>query len=400
MTSGWRTERPTSPMDPWNPLATDDPHLPPGVLLAADGGVSLAGLEWLGHRVYDPATRGFLSTDPLESVVGSGWSGNPYSYAGNDPMPALDPLGLRPVSDAELRAYRDGNNGAFSGAATFAAEMFRVEWENKELILAGLAVVGGIALMCTGVGGPVGLALLAGAGALVSGGISVASQKIEDGSVDWGRVGIDAAVGAVSGAAGAGVGAAFAKRGSTIMARTVGAAASGAAEGAVDRVGAYVAEPGPHTPEGLLAAGAENALIGAATARITAKMPPWLSVKEMKCFDNWVYRSRYTTEPTVMFRAGDINGFHAGEWWSTDAPLSVSRVRSEKALPPQWPNGDASHVNTGFASELPAGWPAYSGTVAPQRGPAGELYPGGTNQTYMPMVWNDVKEMQSWPLVP
>lgn len=133
VTSGWRTERPTSPMDPWNPLATDDPHLPPGVSLAADGGVSLAGLEWLGHRVYDPATRGFLSTDPLESVVGSGWSGNPYSYAGNDPMHALDPLGLRPVSDAELRAYRDGNNGAFPGAATFAAEMFQVEWENISL---------------------------------------------------------------------------------------------------------------------------------------------------------------------------------------------------------------------------------------------------------------------------
>lgn len=176
------------------------------------------------------------------------------------------------------------------------------------------------------------------------------------------------------------------------MALTVGAAASGAVGG----VGAYVAEPGPQTPEGLLAAGAENALIGATTVGI----PPRLSLKEMKRFDNWICRSRYTTEPTVMFRAGDINGFHAGEWWSTDAPLSFSLVRSEKALPPQWPNGHPSHVNTGFASELPAGWPAYSGTVVPQRGLAGELYPGGTHQTYMPMVWNDVKEMQSWPLVP
>ncbi|WP_146076007.1 hypothetical protein, partial [Rathayibacter toxicus] len=32
------------------------------------GGVAVAGVEWLGFRVYDPGTRGFLSVDPLEPV--------------------------------------------------------------------------------------------------------------------------------------------------------------------------------------------------------------------------------------------------------------------------------------------------------------------------------------------
>ncbi|WP_146076162.1 hypothetical protein [Rathayibacter rathayi] len=228
----------------------------------------------------------------------------------------------------------------------------------------------------------------------------MATQKAGTGSVDWGGVGIDAAVGAVSGAAGAGVGAAFAKLGSGIAVRTAGAAAGGASEGAANGAGTYFAEPGPHTLDGLVMATAENALIGGATGGITAKMPPWLSLKHMKNFDKWIYRSRYTTKPTVMFRAGDINGFHAGEWWSTDAPTSISRVRSEKALPPQWPECLPNEVNTGFAAEIPRGWASYQGTVAPQRGATGELYPGGTNQTYLPDVWNDVKETDSWRLAP
>ncbi|MDO6146238.1 RHS repeat-associated core domain-containing protein, partial [Paenarthrobacter aurescens] len=68
----------------------------------------MAGLEWLGKRAYDPATRGFLSTDPLAPVLGAGWDGNPYSYAGNNPLNTTDPTGLRPLSDADLKAY-DGS---------------------------------------------------------------------------------------------------------------------------------------------------------------------------------------------------------------------------------------------------------------------------------------------------
>ena len=59
--------------------------LPAGITLTGNGGLDIAGLEWLGARAYDPATRGFLSTDPLSPVLGAGWDGNPYAYAATTP---------------------------------------------------------------------------------------------------------------------------------------------------------------------------------------------------------------------------------------------------------------------------------------------------------------------------
>lgn len=121
-------------------------------------------------------------------MIGAGWAGNPYSYAGNDPLHAIDPLGLRPVTEDELTAYRESNNGALAAAGDWMSE-------NWEYVVAGAAIVVGVGLMFTGVGGPAGLALMASAGALVSGGISVASQKHQNGTVDWGKAGVDAAIG-------------------------------------------------------------------------------------------------------------------------------------------------------------------------------------------------------------
>jgi RHS repeat-associated protein len=47
------------------------------------------GLIYLRARAYDPATAQFLSVDPLRAV-----SGEPYSYAGDNPLNASDPTGL------------------------------------------------------------------------------------------------------------------------------------------------------------------------------------------------------------------------------------------------------------------------------------------------------------------
>lgn len=47
------------------------------------------GLIYLRARVYDPATAQFLSVDPLTAI-----SGEPYSYAGDNPMNETDPTGL------------------------------------------------------------------------------------------------------------------------------------------------------------------------------------------------------------------------------------------------------------------------------------------------------------------
>ncbi|MCT1368566.1 hypothetical protein M4D50_11235, partial [Rothia sp. p3-SID1597] len=38
--------------------------------LTAGGALSLGGLEWMGARVFDRGSRGFLSVDPLDPVVG------------------------------------------------------------------------------------------------------------------------------------------------------------------------------------------------------------------------------------------------------------------------------------------------------------------------------------------
>lgn len=47
------------------------------------------GLIYLRARTYDPATAQFLSSDPLKAITGE-----PYAYAGDNPLNASDPTGL------------------------------------------------------------------------------------------------------------------------------------------------------------------------------------------------------------------------------------------------------------------------------------------------------------------
>lgn len=197
--TGWRAVRPTDQTDPWAVIGTPALPapggtagafpgaagvLPPGISLTGNGGVDVGGLEWLGARAYDPAARGFLSTDPLAPVLGAGWDGNPYSYAGNNPLNTTDPTGLRPLTDGELKAY-DQSAGS--------------HWE---YVVGALAVAGGVAALFVP-----GLNIIAAgaiAGALTSGGFSAFSQKSQTGSVDWWSVLGNTAVGAATGAAGGG----------------------------------------------------------------------------------------------------------------------------------------------------------------------------------------------------
>jgi RHS repeat-associated protein len=181
---GWRTGRGTA-TDPW---AVADIAAPAaGIGIGAAGELTVAGLEWLGARVYDPASRGFLSADPLDPVPGAGWSGNPYAFAGNDPLHALDPTGLRPVTDAELKAYAASNNGALSAAGDWLGD-------NWEYVAGGAMVVAGGVLMATGVGGPAGVALL-------SAGADTIIQKATTGEVNWGEVAVSGVLGGVGGGA-------------------------------------------------------------------------------------------------------------------------------------------------------------------------------------------------------
>lgn len=106
--------------------------------------------------------------------------------------------------------------------------------DNWEYIAGGALIVGGIAVMASGVGGPIGAAMVA--GALMSAGGSAGMQKYQHGSGDWGQVAIDGAVGGVAGMAGAGVAAARAgaRTGMSCLGRNVmTGAAAGAAGGGV-----------------------------------------------------------------------------------------------------------------------------------------------------------------------
>ncbi|AZZ56487.1 hypothetical protein [Rathayibacter iranicus] len=114
--------------------------------------------------------------------------------------------------------------------------------------------------MFTGVGGPVGMALIgAASGALLSGGMSIAGQKAANGSVDWGQVGIDTAVGALGGGAGGAATAAARQAGAGVFkAEMIGALADSNVSTTAD----YLTSPGPHTTDNLLAASAGGLAAG------------------------------------------------------------------------------------------------------------------------------------------
>jgi RHS repeat-associated protein len=57
------------------------------------------GLQYLRARYMDPHTGRFISREPLERVPG--WSGNPFAYAGGNPVRWTDPSGKRYGDDQE-----------------------------------------------------------------------------------------------------------------------------------------------------------------------------------------------------------------------------------------------------------------------------------------------------------
>ena len=256
---GWRDTRETTLEDPWQALREAGGASVSGALsLTAGGAITLDGLEWMGARAYDPAARGFLSTDPLTAPTGAAWSANPYSFAGNDPLHATDPLGLQPVTDADLKAYANAHQGALATAATAVGEWWDDNWE---YVAGGAMVVVGGVMMATGVGGPVGLALI-GAGA------DTIIQKATTGEVNWGQVALSGAFGLVPGAGVAG----------NLLAH-VGA---NAAEGAVQNVAQYAISGQPLTAGGFLETAASGAAMSAVTGGALKKLPVASAIKKLE----------------------------------------------------------------------------------------------------------------------
>ena len=181
----WQGSVGGGPRDPWGAGA------PTGELgLGYRGELELDGLVWLRNRAYDPGTRAFLSTDPLPGVPGRPVTADPYHYGGNDPVNAFDPFGLRPMTEADLAAYREAaaSSGLFDPVTGWVAD-------NWEYLAAGAMIIAGGALLFTGAGIVLG-------GALLAGGLSVGSQRLLNGQVNWTQVGVDMAIGGLSAGAG------------------------------------------------------------------------------------------------------------------------------------------------------------------------------------------------------
>ncbi|MEA2221942.1 MAG: hypothetical protein QOH83_318, partial [Solirubrobacteraceae bacterium] len=96
-----------APRDPWGAPGAAEAGAMRGPQLGYRGELELAGDVWLRARVYEPASRAFLSPDPLPPIAGTPWAANPYSYAADNPIGSSDPLGLRPITDAEISAIRE-----------------------------------------------------------------------------------------------------------------------------------------------------------------------------------------------------------------------------------------------------------------------------------------------------
>lgn len=238
---GWRGTR-SDTADPWGAAPPQD-----AVTVGTAGELSFGGLEWLGARMYDPAARSFLAVDPLDPVPGAGWAGNPYSYAGNDPLHALDPTGLQPVTDMDvLTQYAASNSGALAAAWDWTKN-------NWEYLAGGAAVIVGGAMIATGVGGPLGMMF-------VSAGLDTIVQKATTGSVNPWQVAVSFGFGAW-GATGAAT-----KLGARTLLQqsVVGGAVSGTASGATGSAVGYLTGPGPHTVGGFV----RTTVVGAGTGGV------------------------------------------------------------------------------------------------------------------------------------
>jgi RHS repeat-associated protein len=232
-----------SARDPWGSPATTGAE--PG--FGYRGEIEFGGLVWLRNRVYDPATAGFLSPDPLPPVPGAM---NPYSYAANDPVGSIDPLGLQPMTDADAQQMRDAED------KPWYEDVWDWAGEHGDEIGAGLLAVGGAALLFTPLA-PIGAGILIGMAA------SAGVQAVTTGEVDARQLWISGLAGGATGGVGAGVGVATA--GANVAVRVGAQAAAGAvAESGISAATQYHAT-GQVSPGRVLLDGGIGAVTGGAS---------------------------------------------------------------------------------------------------------------------------------------
>ncbi|HKY16438.1 MAG TPA: DUF6531 domain-containing protein [Microthrixaceae bacterium] len=175
--AGW-TEPPS---DPWGTDPDPSPHV------GFRNELTAFGLVWMGARVYDPATREFLSPDPLLAVPGRPGAAGVYSYGFLDPVNHLDPAGLQPVSIEQYDAIRQQQEQGRLGQAWEAIK--DDPWGT--LAMVGVAAVGVGLLFFPGT-------QALGVGILVGVGMS-AIQGIATGTFNPRGVAVNGAFGAIPG---------------------------------------------------------------------------------------------------------------------------------------------------------------------------------------------------------
>ncbi len=164
----WQGTPAGPPRDPWGaPIGAD---ASPGAHLGYRGELEFEGETWLRARAYQPSSRAFLAPDPLPPVPGTPAAANPHHYAANDPIGRADPLGLRPVTEAELQGLRDRmGRGSLGQVGEIAMGVIKAQVEPFIKVGGVLvkysgeisAVTGVIALACPALApvlGPVSLA--------------------------------------------------------------------------------------------------------------------------------------------------------------------------------------------------------------------------------------------------
>lgn len=167
--------------------------LPAGFSFTGAGSVRVAGLDVMGARVFDGASKRFLSTDPLAQVPGTGFFADVYAFCGNNPVGLMDPWGLKPMSPDEFQKY--------------SQEQYDKFWKGVrnvgEWALAGTMIVVGALLSVASFAGPIGILAGGLGGALLGAGSEMFMQKLEGReNLDWSAIGREALIGGVSGLAG------------------------------------------------------------------------------------------------------------------------------------------------------------------------------------------------------
>ena len=333
--------------------------------------------------MYNSTDREFIQKDPKAGNVYETLTQNGYIYCGDNPLYYIDPDGCSYIStlgNAGRTAFNVVKSGAVSGLGLYA----RICCEIDNMPTWAKAAVGTTGIIIAGASG-VGAAAIAEA-VIASAGISAATDgafysiyALNNGSFSKSELKDMVINGAVNGYmfAGAGLGVAGIRN----------AAKSGKLAGFMaDEAGSVSYEGGRKT----VIYGADD--ITNYQYNMIENPGPLAEIQgnPAQNFYGGRYNVEVLTEDRIYYRGGNSDKA-LGQWFTTEPPESVAKVRIDTAVKPQWIDtitGELtgeSVVDTVYAIKIPKGTTVYTGPVGSQGG----AYCGGYNimQTFIKEPW-------------